>query len=123
MNEPQETGRFVPHALTQDEHQSVVPGLARSLVTDPDFLADPDETCERAVALALPHGNAAQRAVVQHAVLSMAQGALADSGRIDETEELLLQQAMDRVTKLMATLSSIEKKVGSTSDAVSGELR
>ena len=45
------------------------------------------------------------------------------SGTMDETEALRLQMAMDRVSKLMSTLSNLMKKAADTQNAIVQNLK
>lgn len=57
------------------------------------------------------------------ALQTQLKNALDSESELGETESLRLQMAMDRLSKLMSTLSNLEKKLSDTSQAVIGNLK
>ena len=58
-----------------------------------------------------------------HAIIDKAKGDLDSMSEMGEMESLRLQMAMDRMSKMMSTLSNLLKKISDTSTSITQNLK
>jgi len=86
-----------------------------------DMLADMNAANEKKARLRAPHDRIDK--VALDAEVAAIKNQLDSKSEIGETESLRLQMAMDRMSKMMSTLSNILKKISDTAQSITQNLK